>query len=211
MTAFNTSLRGVAAALALSAFAVAPAVAQTATTTTKTTATATTTPSQSFVDVFGDATVTTFKAQVATTNEMENQVVVKLRNGNQYAVPVPVGFDLAEVRENQFVTIENLQGLILDVEKSSADQPGVTYNVDDVDLTDTDKLPEGLTIRSVTLTIQIEKIDRKAGTVTFEAPSGEKRTVALLHPEMLKTLDVKDGDLVDLTFYEGVGISISNT
>lgn len=207
MSAFNSSLRGVAAALALSAFAAAPALAQTATTAT----TATTAPSQSFVDVFGDATVSTFKAQVATTNEMENQVVVKLRNGNQYAVPVPDGFDLAEVREDQFVTIEHLQGLILDVQKSTADQPGVAYSVDDVDLDDTDKLPEGLTIRSVTLTIEIEKIDRKAGTVTFEAPNGEKRTVALLHPELVKSLDIKDGDLVDLTYYEGVGISISNT
>ncbi|MGX1097032.1 hypothetical protein [Amorphus sp. MBR-141] len=207
MSAFNSSLRGVAAALALSAFAAAPALAQTATTAT----TATTTASQSFVDVFGDATVSTFKAQVATTNEMENQVVVKLRNGNQYAVPVPDGFDLAEVREDQFVTIEHLQGLILDVQKSTADQPGVTYSVDNVALNDTDKLPEGLTIRSVTLTIEIEKIDLKAGTVSFEAPNGEKRTVALLHPDMVKSLDIKNGDLVDLTYYEGVGISISNT
>jgi len=206
MSAFNSSLRGVAAALALSAFAAAPALAQTATT-----ATTATTASQSFVDVFGDATVSTFKAQVATTNEMENQVVVKLRNGNQYAVPVPDGFDLAEVREDQFVTIEHLQGLILDVQKSTADQPGVTYSVDNVALNDTDKLPEGLTIRSVTLTIEIEKIDLKAGTVSFEAPNGEKRTVALLHPEMVKSLDIKNGDLVDLTYYEGVGISISNT
>lgn len=205
MSALTASLRGVAAALALSAFAIAPAAAQTATTTAQTA------PAQSFVDVFGDAQVTTFKAQVATTNEMERQVVVKLTNGNQYAVPVPDGFELSQVRENQFVTVEHLQGLILDVQKSTQDAPGVTYDIDSVDLDDTDNLPEGLTIRSVTLTIQIEKIDRKAGTVTFEAPNGEKRTVALQHPEMLKTLDVKDGDLVDLTYYEGVGMSISNT
>jgi len=205
MTVWSAPIRGIAAALALSVFAIVPAAAQTATTTAQTA------PAQSFVDVFGDATVTTFKAQVATTNKMEQQVVVKLANGNQYAVPVPDGFDLAEVRENQFVTIENLQGLILDVQKSTADQPGVTYNASDVDLDDTDKLPEGLTIRSVTLTIQIDKSDRTAGTVTFEAPNGEHRTVALLHPELVKSLDVKDGDLVDLTYYEGVGISISNT
>jgi|GEM_PF-2093866 len=205
MNVWTAPIRGIAAALALSAFAIAPAAAQTATTTAQTA------PAQSFVDVFGDATVTTFKAQVATTNKMEQQVVVKLTNGNEYAVPVPEGFDLAEVRENEFVTVEHLQGLILDVRKSTADAPGVTYDVQSVDIDDADRLPEGLTIRSVTLTIKIEKIDHSAGTVTFEAPSGEKRTVALLHPELVKDLDVKNGDLVDLTYYEGVGMSISNT
>lgn len=206
MTVWSAPIRGIAAALALSAFAIVPAAAQTATTTTAQTA-----PAQNFVDVFGDATVTTFKAQVATTNKMEQQVVVKLTNGNEYAVPVPEGFDLAEVRENQFVTVEHLQGLILDVQKSNAGEPGVTYDVRSVDIDDADRLPEGLTIRSVTLTIKIEKIDHSAGTVTFEAPSGEKRTVAMLHPDMVKELDVKPGDLVDLTYFEGVGMSISNT
>jgi len=204
MSAFTASLRGVAAALALSAFAVAPAAAQTATT-------AQTAPAQSFVDVFGDAQVTTFKAQVATTNKMERQVVVKLTNGNEYAVPVPDGFNLEEVRENQFVTVEHLQGLILDVQKSTEDAPGVSYEVDSIDIDDSDRLPKGLTIRSVTLTIQIEKMDRRAGTVTFEAPNGEKRTAVLQDPEVLKTLDIKDGDFVDLTYYEGVGMSVTNT
>jgi len=204
MSAFTASLRGVAAALALSAFAVAPAAAQTATT-------AQTAPAQSFVDVFGDAQVTTFKAQVATTNKMERQVVVKLTNGNEYAVPVPDGFNLEEVRENQFVTVEHLQGLILDVQKSTEDAPGVSYEVDSIDIEDSDRLPKGLTIRSVTLTIQIEKMDRRAGTVTFEAPNGEKRTAVLQDPEVLKTLDIKDGDFVDLTYYEGVGMSVTNT
>ncbi|WP_018700783.1 hypothetical protein [Amorphus coralli] len=204
MSAFTASLRGVAAALALSAFAVAPAAAQTATT-------AQTAPTQSFVDVFGDAQVTTFKAQVATTNKMERQVVVKLTNGNEYAVPVPDGFNLEEVRENQFVTVEHLQGLILDVQKSTEDAPGVSYEVDSIDIDDSDRLPKGLTIRSVTLTIQIEKMDRRAGTVTFEAPNGEKRTAVLQDPEVLKTLDIKDGDFVDLTYYEGVGMSVTNT
>jgi hypothetical protein len=201
MNVWTAPIRGIAAALALAAFAFAPAQAA---------ETATTAPAQSFVDVFGDATVSTFKAQVATTNEMENQVVVKLANGNEYAVPVPEGFDLAQVRENQFVTVERLQGLILDVQKSTADAPGVAYDVD-VTLSDTDSMPAGLTTRSVTLTIQIEKFDHEKGTVTFEAPSGEKRTVALLHPELVKELGVKPGDFVDLTYYEGVGISISNT
>lgn len=90
--------------------------------------------------MFGDAQVTSFKAQVATTNKMERQVVVKLTNGNQYAVPVPDGFDLAEVRENQFVTVEHLQGLILDVQKSDADEPGVSYEVDSIDIDDSERL-----------------------------------------------------------------------
>ncbi|WP_367197911.1 hypothetical protein [Amorphus sp. 3PC139-8] len=206
MSTWLSPMRGAAAALLLSLCAVAPAgAAETASQQATDTADAI-----NYVDVFGDAEVETFKAQVVTTNKMENQVVVKTPNRDEYAMPVPPGFDLDEVRENQFLTVSHLQGLILDVAQSKAEEPGITLDLD-VTLADPDKLPEGLTVRNVTLTAKILEISQESGTVTFEAPDGEKRTVALVHPELLKKLDIKSGDLVDLHYYDALGVEISNT
>ncbi|MDQ0316707.1 hypothetical protein [Amorphus orientalis] len=199
MHSWFAPIRAVAAAAALSVVALSPVAAQNSTDTV------------TYVDAFGDAQLTGFKAQVVTTNKMESQVVVKTPNQNEYAVPVPESFPLDQVRENQFLTVQHLQGVILDVEKSKADEAGVTYDLD-VDIDDSDsQMPSGLVTRNVALTAKVLGVSHSDGTVTFEAPSGEKQTVKVQQPDLLKDLDIKTGDFVVLTFYDAVGLEISNT
>lgn len=200
MSVWFSPIRSVTAAVALSLCAAAPLSA----------ADSSKSDAVTYVDAFGDSDVESFKAQIVTTNKMENQIVVKLPNRDEFAVPVPPGFPLNQVRENQFLTLNHLQGVILDVEKSSADKVGATFDLA-VELSDPDKLPEGLVLRKVALTAEILEINHGNGTVTFEAPDGEKRTVKVKNPDLIKKLDLKPHDFVVLSFYDAVGLDVSNT
>lgn len=68
------------------------------------------------------------------------------------------------------------------------------------------QMPAAVGGREVTVTVTIEAINRKAGTVTFKGPEGNSHTVKAQDPKNLEK--VKVGDKVEITYTEALGISV---
>jgi len=66
--------------------------------------------------------------------------------------------------------------------------------------------PAGVGAREVTVTVTIEAIDMKAGTVTFKGPAGNVRTIPAEDPKNLEKIKV--GDRVAVTYKEALAISV---
>ncbi|MTI42351.1 hypothetical protein E1178_01845 [Roseibium hamelinense] len=163
-----------------------------------------------FEDVFAAAEATTYKAQVVTTNPARNEIIVKADNKNEFSVPVQDGFDIGSVRKNQFLNVTYLAGVVIDIEKSEKTKPQVDVSKTVV-LADQDRLPSGLSARQMTVTVKIETADKKTGNVRFTGPDGNERTYKVQNPDMLTDLNVSSGDLFDITFFDAIGIEITNT
>ncbi len=58
----------------------------------------------------------------------------------------------------------------------------------------------------VTVTVTVEAINQKAGTVTFKGPQGNSKTVKAQDPNNLKLIKV--GDQVEITYTEALAISV---
>jgi hypothetical protein len=66
--------------------------------------------------------------------------------------------------------------------------------------------PAGVAGREVTVTVTIEAINQKAGTVTFKGPQGNSETVKAQDPNNLRLIKV--GDQVEITYTEALAISV---
>ncbi|EFO30407.1 hypothetical protein TRICHSKD4_3996 [Roseibium sp. TrichSKD4] len=160
-------------------------------------------------DYFAAADLSQFKAQVVTTNPSRDEVIVKAPNQNEFAIPVTDGFDLDGVHKNQFLTVSYLAGAVVDIRESKKDKPGIDA-VGFVAAADPEDLPAGLSARKLTVTAKILGVDTKNGSVRFVGPAGTERTYKVSNLELLKDLDVKKGDLFDVTLFDAVGLEITN-
>ena len=66
--------------------------------------------------------------------------------------------------------------------------------------------PGGVEVRQTTVTVTIEAIDKKAGTVTFKGPAGNSRTIKAADPKNLELIKV--GDPVEITYTETLAVSV---
>ncbi|MCF3936478.1 hypothetical protein L1787_24100 [Acuticoccus sp. M5D2P5] len=155
--------------------------------------------------VFADSETISIDAQVAGTYPARSEVLVKMPNNNQYAVPVGEGADLSIWRENELVTVSITQGLIIEVTDTEAADPGYTYVLVD-DTSDFDGIPDNVLVRQLTVTTTIKSVDMETGYVTFLAPSGDERRGLYADPDTLRALDVEKGSLFELTYFDAIDI-----
>ncbi|XWN31047.1 MAG: hypothetical protein ROR55_26925 [Devosia sp.] len=154
--------------------------------------------------IFAEAESVKIGAQVAGTYPARSEVLVKLRNNNQYAVPVVPGSDLSVWRENALIDIIITQGLIVDVRRGGEDIP-FTYTV----VTDTDVIegaPSDKVVREIRYTTTIREVGANHETVVFEAEAGDQRLAVVSTPESLKEMGIKAGDRVDLVYFDEIDI-----
>lgn len=159
-----------------------------------------------FVDVFAAAETTEIDGQVAGSYESKNELLVKIRNNDQFAVPMAAGADLSAFPKNALVKVSVTDGIVIDVRKNAGGAPGVTYETDSA-WAELDGVPSDSLVRRVTLTSELEAVDHKEGKVTFIAPHGEVRTLTVEPASLLSELDIKSGELVDVTYFEAIGVS----
>jgi hypothetical protein len=95
-----------------------------------------------FEEAFAAAETVSYKARVVTTNPARNEIIVKAKDRNEFAVPVQAGFDIASVRENQFLNVTYLAGVVIDIEKSKNTKPEIDASKTVV-LADEDRLARG--------------------------------------------------------------------
>jgi Cu/Ag efflux protein CusF len=112
--------------------------------------------------------------------------------------------NLAQVQVGDKVQVKYEESLVLRVlkpEEASVNQAGATAMT-----AQPGEKPAGSAAREVTVTVSIEKIDKKKGTVTFKGPAGGVETIKAEDP---KNLDkVKVGDRVAITYTEALAVSL---
>lgn len=159
-----------------------------------------------YATVFAEAEVSSYEVNIAGTYDVRSEVLVRLRNRNQYAVPVPVGSDLSKWRENAPATVTIAQGVILDVVRADANAEPFVYEV--LTAEDMVNLPADLVAREVTYAIPVRDVDIKEDTITFVAAAGGTRT-APASAEIIETItEFKASNaLAELTYYDAIAIT----
>ena len=158
-----------------------------------------------FEVIFADAETVSFDAQIAGTYEARNEVLVKLPNKNQYAVPVPPDADYSKWRNNMLVTVTITQGMVINLARAEDDAEPFVYEL----LTgeDIEDLPADILARRITYAVPIDKVDVREGKVTFTSFAGDQRTasVSKAAAEAVKEFGTRNA-MGELTYYDSIAI-----
>jgi len=158
----------------------------------------------SYETVFAEATTYTLDAQVAGTYPARSEVLVKLPNKNQYAIPVPEGSDLSVWRNNMLVKVTIEQGLVMDIAKGSDAEESFTYEV--IGAQDMSSMPNDLLVREITWVTPVKEIDVEERTVTFVAPAGDTRKATVAEAVDIESFK-EDNATLKLIYYDSIDIA----
>jgi len=156
----------------------------------------------------GTATVLTYKVQFVSADPATRRVVLETPAGLRWAVIAPplVG-DLSYFRNGETLIIRKLPGVVTALGKAHQGKPGEVLSEVAVNA-GMPGWPEGFGVREVVLTTIFVAVDPTAGTVTFEGPDGQARTVKAGNAKVLEDLQkVRPGDLAQITYLEGLAIN----
>jgi hypothetical protein len=158
----------------------------------------------SYDAVFANAATTSFEAQIAGTYPARNEILVKLANRNQFAVPVDPDSDLSMWRRNDVVEVSMAVGQVVGLSNAKTRETSYSYEV----VTDTGVMqgvPDDSVVRKVTLVTSLKNID-PAGFVTFVAPSGEEQTAMLQDIGLIEGYNRGGAGLVELTYFDDIDV-----
>jgi Cu/Ag efflux protein CusF len=113
--------------------------------------------------------------------------------------------NLPQVKVGDEVTVTYYEALAYEVKKPGEATPGAAVG-EGVERAKLGEKPAAAGVRVVTVTATIDAIDKAAGTVTLRTADGETTTIKAREPEKLERVAV--GDLVEITYTEGVAISV---
>jgi Cu/Ag efflux protein CusF len=113
--------------------------------------------------------------------------------------------NLAMVKVGDKIVAEYYESLVVEVLKAGEATPG-TQAGSAVARAKTGEKPSGVAANTITVTATIDKIDKKAQTVTLKGPEGNKETIKLKDPNNLKK--VKVGDQVVISYTEALAIAL---
>jgi Cu/Ag efflux protein CusF len=114
--------------------------------------------------------------------------------------------NLAQVKVGDQVTVTYYESLAYEVKKPGTAVPGASV-AEGLQRANLGEMPGGAGARVTTVTATIAGIDKAAGTVTLKGPDGDPTTIKVRHPEKLDQVSV--GDLVQITYTEGVAIAVT--
>ncbi|MEM6848421.1 MAG: hypothetical protein AAF580_10155 [Pseudomonadota bacterium] len=156
--------------------------------------------------IFAEAETVSFDVQIAGTYEARNEVLVKLPNRNQYAVPVPADTDFSKWRTNMLVTVSITQGMVINLSRAEDDAEPFVYETLTSD--DIENLPADILARRITYAVPIDSVDVKEGEVTFTSFAGDKRTASVSQDtaEAVKAFGT-DNAIGELTYYDSIAIT----
>jgi hypothetical protein len=113
--------------------------------------------------------------------------------------------NLAQVEVGDEVTASFYESLAYEVKKPGAATPGATMEGQTARARPGEK-PAAAGARVTTIVTTIAGIDKSAGTVTLQGPTGRMTTIKARDPRNLDRVAV--GDLVEITYTEAVAISV---
>ncbi|GGF76777.1 hypothetical protein GCM10007301_40810 [Azorhizobium oxalatiphilum] len=156
----------------------------------------------------GPVTVLTYKARVVSMDPKTRRLVLEGASGKRWAVRVPlIAGDINGVRNNQQLLIRLVPGVVTALGKARQGKPGEV--VGEVAVEDgLPGWPQGFGVRRVTITTILVNIDKSNGSISFEGPDGQVRTIKAVDQQVLNNMaQVQLGDLCQITYLEALAIN----
>ena len=113
--------------------------------------------------------------------------------------------NLPQVQVGDEVTVSFYESLAYQVKKPGTATPGATV-AEEATRAKPGEKPAGAGARVTTMVATIVGIDKAAGTVTLQGPTGKATTIKARDPRNLDRVVV--GDLVEITYTEAVAVSV---
>ena len=145
-------------------------------------------------------------AQVVAIDKATRTVTLKGPKGN--VSDVVAGDEVknfAQIKVGDFVVVNFVQALSLELQKAKTGPSGVTEQSAAVTAKPGER-PAAAAAREVTAVAKVTALDKKASTITLKGPRGNSVTLDVRNPEQFKV--VKVGDEVLVVYTEAVAISV---
>jgi hypothetical protein len=113
--------------------------------------------------------------------------------------------NFAQIKVGDFVVVNFVQALSLELQKAKTGPSGVTEQSAAVTAKPGER-PAAAAAREVTAVAKVTALDKKASTITLKGPRGNSVTLDVRNPEQFKV--VKVGDQVLVVYTEAVAISV---
>lgn len=114
--------------------------------------------------------------------------------------------NLKKVKKGDRVTIQYYQSMVWNLIKNKNRQEPIRTVSQSKSSAEPGEKPSGVANQQIRLVADVEKVDKKAPSVTLKGPEGNSRTIIVRDAENLK--NVKVGDQVDITYTEAVAVSV---
>ncbi|HVQ60720.1 MAG TPA: hypothetical protein VMS53_01410 [Burkholderiales bacterium] len=145
-------------------------------------------------------------AQVVAIDKATRTVTLKGPKGN--VSDVVAGDEVknfAQIKVGDFVVVNFVQALSLQLQKAKTGPSGITEQSAAVTAKPGER-PAAAAAREVTAVAKVTALDKKASTITLKGPRGNSVTLDVRNPEQFKV--VKVGDQVLVVYTEAVAISV---
>ena len=144
-------------------------------------------------------------AQVEAINHETREVTLRGPEGGTVSfVASEEAKNLDQVSVGDIVMAEYVQSMSIEVFANDGSEPGIGEMA--VGGRSQEGLPALTAIDAIVVTATVEEINIEANTFKLKGPAGEIKEYVARNPENLKKADV--GDLVVITFTEGIAISV---
>ena len=152
------------------------------------------------------ANLVTATARVKAIDQQTRQVTLQRADGSEVTVYADETVrNLPQVQVGDEVTASFYESLAYEVKKPGTTTPGATV-AEETARAKLGERPAGAGTRVTTIVATITGIDKAAGTVTLQGPTGRATTVKARDPRNLDRVVV--GDLVEITYTEAVAVSV---
>jgi hypothetical protein len=145
-------------------------------------------------------------ALVVAIDKASRTVTLKGPKGN--VVDVVAGDEVknfAQIKVGDFVVVNFVQSLSLELQKTKTGATGITTQSASVTAKPGER-PAAAAGHEVTAIAKVTAVDKKAKTITLKGPRGNVVTLDVQNPDQFKV--VKVGDEVLVTYTEAVAISV---
>ena len=152
------------------------------------------------------ANLVTATARVKALDQQTRQVTLARADGSEVTLYADDTVrNLPQVKVGDEVTASYYESLAYEVKKPGTATPGATV-AEEAARAKVGEKPAGAGARVTTIVTTITGIDKAAGTVTLQGPTGKATTIKARDPRNLDRVAV--GDLVEITYTEAVAVSV---
>jgi hypothetical protein len=153
------------------------------------------------------ANLVTATARVKALDLQTRHVTLERADGSEVTVYADDTVrNLPQIHIGDEVTASFYESLAYEVKKPGTAAPGATV-AEETARAKLGEKPAGAGARVTTIVATIVGIDKAAGTVTLQGPTGRATTIKARDPRNLERVAV--GDLVEITYTEAVAVSVA--
>jgi hypothetical protein len=148
----------------------------------------------------------TATARVKAIDLQTRHVTLERDDGSEVTLQVDDTVrNLPQVKVGDVVKASYYESLAYEVKKPGTATPGATV-AEQAGRAKVGEQPAGAGARVTTVVVTITGIDKAAGTVTVQGPTGQATPIKARDPRNLDRVAV--GDLVEITYTEAVAVSV---